>query len=205
MPTQIYLISPPKINLEEFIPLLDSVLATSQIAVFQLRLKDISENEIITASNAIKPICHKHGIQFIINDSIEIAKKTGANGVHLGEDDGSVIEARKILGKNAIIGVSCYDSVDDAIKKAEDGADYVAFGAFFPTTTKQAKATPSPDIIKWWVRNATVPCVAIGGINADNCNILSNAGADFIAVISSVWDNKKGAVQAIMDIKNKLD
>ncbi len=203
MSTQLYLISPPNINLEEFAELLNKVLALKVVKVFQLRLKDCNEEQLLNSARTLLSVCHKHGIQFILNDYPDLAHKIGADGVHIGEE-ANYKDARTIIGSNKIIGVSCYDSIDRAIDFAEKGADYVSFGAFFPTTTKIAKATPKPEIIKHWVTNSIVPCVAIGGINLDNAKILVDQGADFIAVISSVW-NSKDPLQAIRDLSKICD
>jgi thiamine-phosphate pyrophosphorylase len=133
------------------------------VRAFQLRLKDIDKSEIESIAKQIKPICYKHQVTFIINDHADIAASVDADGVHLGKDDDSYNNARKILGANKVIGISCYNLADNAISAAESGADYVAFGALFPTTTKETAAQASPDVLTWWVTNATIPCVLIGG------------------------------------------
>lgn len=203
-PCQIYLISPPKIDLDKFYVQLSEAFSGGHIGAFQLRLKDTPDAEIIEAANVIMDLCHKNGAQFIMNDRPDLAKKVNADGVHIGSDDGDYDKARKILGTDKIIGVSCYDSSDRAIEFGEKGADYVSFGAFFPTKTKETKATPSVDILKFWSTNSVLPCVAIGGINADNCRLLADNGADFIAVISYVWDHKEGPEKAVEELNRKL-
>lgn len=195
--TQLYLISPPTIELDAFAHQLDQVLNQNIASAFQLRLKDVTEESIVQACHRLVPICHEHGIPFIVNDSVELAKVCHADGVHMGEDDGQFAHARKVLGDDAIIGVSCYDSMDRAMALAEQGANYVSFGAFFPTTTKQAKAQPSSDILTAWSSFSTTPCVAIGGITAQNAPLLIEAGADMIAVISAIWSHPGGAVEGI--------
>jgi thiamine-phosphate pyrophosphorylase len=198
--TQLYLISPEKIELQNFKTSLDEALSSGHVAVFQLRLKNIPDEEIITAVKTLMPICHQYGVQFILNDNAALAAKVGADGVHVGEEkDGTYDDARKIMGKK-IVGVSCYGDIDRAIDFSEKGADYVAFGAFYPTTTKTPKAQPKPDILEWWVRNSTTPCVAIGGINAENCAPIVKAGADFIAVVSAVWGHQKGVKFAVEEL-----
>jgi thiamine-phosphate pyrophosphorylase len=193
MNTQLYIISPEKIELSKFKQELEQSLSTKKVAVFQLRLKKISDTEIVACAEELLPICHKYGVQFILNDRPDLAAKVGADGVHIGEEqDGTLKNAKKIMGSGKIVGVSCYGSTDRAMQMAEDGADYVAFGAFFPTKTKEPKARPTPDILKWWVANCTVPCVAIGGIKSDNCLEIVKAGADFIAVVSAIWERPKG-------------
>jgi thiamine-phosphate pyrophosphorylase len=201
----IYLISPEKIDLEKFKILLEEALSTLKIAVFQLRLKNISNTGIAEAAQELMPICHKYGVTFILNDNATLAKQVNADGVHVGEEkDGTYHEARKIMGQNKIIGVSCYGSIERALDFAEAGADYVAFGAFYPTTTKEPKARPSIDILNWWATNCTVPSVAIGGINENNCMPIVKAGADFIAVVSAVWSHKKGPGEAIRDLSASI-
>jgi thiamine-phosphate pyrophosphorylase len=198
--TQLYLISPESISIPSFKPKLQEALEDGHVSVFQLRLKNISDDEIIKAAKELMPICHQYGVQFIINDHAHIAAKVGADGVHVGEEkDGTYKEAREIMG-NKVVGVSCYGDIDRAIDFAEKGADYVAFGAFYPTTTKTPKARPEPDILEWWVRNSTMPCVAIGGINADNCAPIVATGTDFIAVVSAVWGNPKGVKEAVSEL-----
>lgn len=205
MSCQLYLISPPTIDdLDQFIGALEKTLATHTVSVFQLRLKDVSADVIRDTAKQLLPICHKHGIQFIINDDAKLAAEIGADGVHLGESDHNYKEARALLGPHKIIGVSCYDSSDRAMELADQGADYVSFGAFFPTTTKQAKAHPSPDILTNWSKSSVVPCAAIGGITAENCQALVKAGADFIAVISYVWNHPKSPEVAVQELHAKL-
>jgi thiamine-phosphate pyrophosphorylase len=197
---QLYLISPEQIDLESFKPKLEEALSGGHVSVFQLRLKNIFDDEIIKAAETLIPFCHNYGVQFILNDNAKLAAKVGADGVHVGEEkDGIYEDARKIMG-NKVVGVSCYGSIDRAIDFAEKGADYVAFGAFYPTTTKIPKARPEPEILDWWIRNASIPCVAIGGITPENCAPLVNAGADFIAVVSNVWSNPKGVKKAVEEL-----
>jgi len=201
MSTQLYIISPEKIDLPKFKVDLKNALEDGHVAVFQLRLKNISDEEIIKAGKELLPICHEYGVQFILNDQSDLAMRIGADGVHIGEEqDGTVEQARKILGKRKIIGVSCYGSVDRAMDMAEAGADYVAFGAFYPTTTKEPKARPDAEILTWWVTNSEIPCVAIGGIKAENCSPLVKAGADFIAVVSAIWNHSKGSKEAVKEL-----
>ncbi|MDA0780729.1 MAG: thiamine phosphate synthase [Rickettsiales bacterium] len=193
MNTQLYIISPEKFELAKFKTDLEKSLATGKVSVFQLRLKNTDDEKIIGYSKEIIPICHKYNVQFILNDRPDLAAIVNADGVHIGEEqDGTVATARKLLGNKKVIGVSCYGSTDRALEMAEAGADYVAFGAFFPTQTKEPKARPKPDILKWWVTNCSIPCVAIGGIKADNCNEISKTGTDFIAVVSAIWQHPEG-------------
>jgi len=201
--TKLYLISPPNINVNEFIFSLDDVLNTGLVSCFQLRLKNVKDEDIIESAKALKPICNKYHVPFILNDRLDLVNKVEADGVHLGEDDDSILEARKLLGPKAIIGASCYNSKHLAMKAAEEGADYVAFGAFFATITKDPKTKADINIIKDWTLISNIPCVAIGGINSSNYKELVDAGADFIAVVGSIWnknDDPKSAVNKFKSI-----
>jgi|TARA_B110000444_G_scaffold192155_1_gene181994 thiamine-phosphate pyrophosphorylase len=200
--TKLYLISPSCLNINEFAILLEEVLSTGLVTCFQLRLKNIKDQEIINISKVLKPICKKNDVSFILNDRLDLANIVGADGVHLGEGDGSILDARKLLGPKAIIGVSCYNSKHLAMEAAEKGADYVAFGAFFETKTKKAKTKAKISIIEDWVFISDVPCVAIGGINPSNCHELVEAGADFIAVVGSIWNNSDSPINAIKNFKS---
>ena len=201
--TKLYLISPPNINVNEFIFSLDDVLNTGLVSCFQLRLKNVKDEDIIESSKALKPICNKYHVPFILNDRLDLVNKVEADGVHLGEGDGSILEARKLLGPKAIIGASCYNSKHLAMEAAEEGADYVAFGAFFDTITKDPKTKADMNIIKDWTLISNIPCVAIGGINSSNCKELVDVGVDFIAVVGSIWnknDDPKSAVNKFKSI-----
>lgn len=200
--TKLYLISPSSLNINEFAISLEEVLSTGLTTCFQLRLKNIKDQEIINISKVLKPICKKNDVSFILNDRLDLANIVGADGVHLGEGDGSILDARKLLGPKAIIGVSCYNSKHLAMEAAEKGADYVAFGAFFETKTKKAKTKAKISIIEDWVFISDVPCVAIGGINPSNCHELVEAGADFIAVVGSIWNNSDSPINAIKNFKS---
>ena len=203
--SQLYIISPESIEIDDFAKRLENAFNGGDVAVFQLRLKNIDDKFIVKACEALIPICHKNNVQFILNDRPDLAAQVGADGVHIGEDeDGTCEKARKTIGSDKVVGVSCYGSVDRAMDMAEKGADYVAFGAFYPTTTKEPKARPEPEILEWWVRNSVIPCVAIGGINAENCKPLVDAGADFIAVVSAIWGYKGGAGKAVGELLSKI-
>lgn len=197
VPCGLYIISPQSFKLSEFKEQLKDALAGGKVAVFQLRMKDVADSEIIEACKVLIPICHAAGTQFILNDYVHLAKMVGADGVHIGIEDISIDAARAELGKNKVIGVSCYDDGDRAIDAAEAGADYVAFGAFYDTNTKIPRGRPAPEILKWWASNSVVPCVAIGGIKPHNCAPLVEAGADFIAVVTAIWDDADGAKDAV--------
>ena len=200
--TKLYIISPDNININEFSSSLEEVLETGLVACFQLRLKNLNDQELINISKVLKPICNKFDVPFILNDRLDLANKVGADGVHLGEDDSSILDARKLLGPKAIIGASCYNSKHLAMKAAEQGANYVAFGAFFETKTKKAKTKAVMSLIEDWVLISNIPCVAIGGIDSKNCHELIKAGVDFIAVVGAIWNNIDSPRKAILNFKN---
>ncbi len=204
--SRLYLISPPAFDPDDFAPRLISAFAGGDIAVFQLRLKDASQDEILRASEVLLPICHEHDAAFIVNDDPELARDAGADGVHLGQDDMAIDRARRIVGEEAIIGVTCHDSRHLAMEAAEAEADYVAFGAFFPSTTKEKpKTTADIDILDWWVRMMVVPAVAIGGITVANCRPLVEVGVDFIAVGGGVWRHPEGPAAAVAAFNQIFD
>ena len=194
---QLYLITPPILDLLTFSETLKKTLNVGGIAAIQLRLKEVNERSICKAAEVLVPIAHSHNTKFIMNDHPELAKKTGCDGVHIGQKDATYQKARNILGKNAIIGVTCHDSRNLAIEASRKGADYVAFGAFFPTFTKKTSYTPDLEILKWWTETTTLPSVAIGGITTKNCCPLIESGANFLSVISGVWNHKNGPEKAI--------
>ncbi len=197
MACRLYLITPPKLDLATFPDLLAAALDAGDVASVQLRLKDCDDDTIRRAADALRPVVQSRDRAFIMNDRPDLALQTGCDGVHIGQDDASYQTARQILGLGRIIGVTCHDSRHLAMDAAEAGADYVAFGAFFPTAVKDAKGHPSPDILEWWSEIFTVPCVAIGGITPENCAPLVEAGADFLAVISAVWNHPAGPAAAV--------
>ena len=199
--TKLYLITPPKINLNKFAISLDEVLKTSLVSCLQLRLKDVKDKDIIEAARILKPICSNYDVPFILNDRLDLVRELEADGVHLGQEDASILEARKLLGPNAIIGASCYNSKHRAMEAAEAGANYVAFGAFFDTKTKNPKTRAKINTIKDWVFISNVPCVAIGGINPSNCIELVSAGVDFLAVIGCIWNSNENPKSAINKFK----
>lgn len=190
-PCQLYLISPPSIG-PDFVEALRAAFDGGPVAAFQLRLKGISEDEIAQLAGPLQSLCAERDVAFIVNDSIALAQRLDADGVHLGQGDGDPKEARRILGPAAQIGVTCHDSRHLAMEAGEAGADYVAFGAFYPTTTKEVTHRAGPELLGWWSAVFEIPCVAIGGITADNAAPLVAAGADFLAVSSAVWDHPGG-------------
>ena len=199
--TKLYLITPSKININKFAVSLDEVLKTSLVSCLQLRLKDVKDKDIIEAARILKPICSNYNVPFILNDRLDLVRELETDGVHLGQEDASISEARKLLGPNAIIGASCYNSKHRAMEAAEAGANYVAFGAFFDTKTKNPKTRAKINTIKDWVFISDVPCVAIGGINPSNCIELVSAGVDFLAVIGCIWNSNENPKSAINKFK----
>lgn len=198
-PCQIYLISPPSLDLDTHATALEEALsAGAPIAAYQLRMKHYADEAIMAAAARLLPICEAADVAFILNDRADLAKACRADGVHLGQGDGSVEQARALLGRDAQIGVTCHGSRHLAMEAGEAGANYVAFGAFFPTHTKLVEHHATPDILNWWTALSPIPCVAIGGITAQNCGPLVKAGADFLAVSSAVWaaEDPAAAVQA---------
>lgn len=183
---QLYLISPLDVA-GNFPGRLARALDTGPVAAFQFRVKDVDEHTAVKLAEPLQKICADRDVAFIVNDSISLAKRLGADGVHLGQEDGSVKEARDRLGRDAQIGVTCHNSRHLAMEAGEAGCDYVAFGAFFPTMTKVTEHQAEPDLLTWWSTLFELPCVAIGGITAENCAPLVQAGADFLAVSGAVW------------------
>lgn len=202
-PCRLYLVTPPAIgDLSRFIDSMKAALGAGDVACLQLRLKapdgvSATDDDVLAAAEAMRPVLKAAGVCFLVNDRPDLAKRAGADGVHIGQSDASLAEARALLGPDAAIGVTCHNSYDLAIAAGEAGADYVAFGAFFPTRTKDAKTRADISLIEDWTYATTVPCVAIGGINAENCGGLVRAGADFIAVSAAVWEAEDGPAAAV--------
>jgi thiamine-phosphate pyrophosphorylase len=197
VPARLYLITPPSIgDLNTFSKELEAVIEAGDVACLQLRLKNVSDAEILAAAQAIFPLAQAMGVACLINDRPDLARACGADGVHIGQSDGSVDQARKAIGKDAILGVTCHNSRHLAMEAAEAGADYVAFGAFFDTATKSAPTRANLDILTWWQEIMETPCVAIGGITPDNGADLVRAGADFLAVSAGIWAWPGGAAAA---------
>jgi len=195
--TRLYLVTPPAFAPAAFADRLAEALDAGDVACVQLRLKPADDDAIRRAADALRPVAQQRGVAFLMNDRPDLALATGCDGVHVGQEDASYAEARRVLGLGRIIGVTCHASRHLAIEAAEAGADYVAFGAFFASASKAAKHRAEPEIIRWWSELMTVPCVAIGGITPENCAPLVAAGADFLAVISAVWDHPQGPAAAV--------
>ncbi|WP_119677678.1 thiamine phosphate synthase [Indioceanicola profundi] len=194
---RLYLITPSDIDPASFAPKLAAALDAGDVASVQLRLKGVDDDAIRRAVDVLRPVAQSRDVAFILNDRADLAAATGCDGVHVGQEDAPYVQARKLVGANAIVGVTCHDSRHLAMEAGEAGADYVAFGAFFPTLTKEAKAKAEPDILTWWQEMMEVPCVAIGGITVENAPVLVRAGADFLAVCAGVWAHPGGPAAAV--------
>jgi thiamine-phosphate pyrophosphorylase len=195
---RLYLITPQTIDdPPAFAAALEAALSAGDVAALQVRLKQASDAEIARVVAAVTPVAHARGAAVILNDRPDLAARLGCDGVHVGQDDAPLREARRIMGPNAMIGVTCHDSRHLAMEAAEAGADYVAFGAFFPTQTKDAPARAEPELLTIWQETMQTPCVAIGGITPENCRPLVEAGADFLAVSAGVWRHPAGPAAAV--------
>jgi len=195
--TRLYLITPPAFDPPVFARSLAEALDAGDVACVQLRLKPADDDAIRRAADVLRPIAQDRGVAFVMNDRADLALACGCDGVHVGQEDTPYDTARRLLGPNRIVGVTCHASRDLALEAAEKGADYVAFGAFFPTQTKIAKGRADPELLQWWSNATTVPCVAIGGITPANCGPLVKVGADFLAVVAAVWDHPQGPGAAV--------
>lgn len=205
--TQLYLVSPLDVA-GEFPARLERALdaAAGLVTAFQFRVKELDQHEAARLAEPLQAICAEREVAFIVNDSVALAKRLKADGVHLGQKDGDLREAREELGREAQIGVTCHDSKHLAMEAGEAGADYVAFGAFFASNTKTTDYHADPEVLEWWSQLFEIPCVAIGGITPDNCGVLVSAGADFLAVSGAVWDGDEVAVvKAFAEAINAAD
>jgi thiamine-phosphate pyrophosphorylase len=196
-PCRLYLITPPKLEPRAFADVLKRALGAGDVASLQLRLKGVPDQEIVRAVEILMPIAQRADVAFILNDRPDLAKTLGCDGVHVGQEDASYAEARAVVGPDRIVGVTCHDSRHLAIEAGEAGADYVVFGAFFPTATKEAKSHADIELLKWWSDLMVIPAVAIGGITVENAAPLVAAGADFLAVSSGVWEHPSGPDAAV--------
>ncbi|MGE0829649.1 MAG: thiamine phosphate synthase [Hyphomonadaceae bacterium] len=203
--TRLYLISPPAFDLEDHAHALEAALGAGDVAAYQLRLKNLPDAELLAIARRLAPIVQAAGAAFIMNDRPDLALNCGADGVHVGQEDAPYAEARAIMGGEKIVGVTCHDSVHLAYEAGEAGADYVAFGAFFPTETKTAKGGADPDILSIWQESMEIPCVAIGGITAETAEAMARAGADFVAISAGVWRHPEGPAAAVRAINAALD
>ena len=194
---RLYLITPARFEPRAFAETLKHALDAGDVASLQLRLKDASDEDIVRAAETLMPIAQRAGVAFIVNDRPDIAAAVNADGVHIGQEDAPYTQARALVGRDRVVGVTCHNSRHLAIEAAESGADYVAFGAFYPTQTKEPKTRCDIDLLQWWSEVMVVPCVAIGGITVENAPPLIEAGADFIAVSAGVWKHSQGPAAAV--------
>ena len=202
---RLYLLTPPRIDdLAAFGHRLAAALDAGDVAALQIRLKDVSDEVISAAVDVMAPIARSRGVMLILNDRPDLAAETGCDGVHIGQGDAPYAEARKLMGPDGVIGVTCHDSLHLAMDAAEDGADYVAFGAFFPTDTKETTARPEPDLLTGWQADMLIPCVAIGGITVDKARALAAAGADYLAVMGGVWSHPEGEAAAVKAFNREM-
>ena len=204
-PCRLYLITPPAVpDLAAFARALEAALDAGDVAALQIRLKDADDATVLAAVAALAPIARARDVAVILNDRPDLAARAGCDGVHLGQSDAPLSEARRLLGPDAMIGVTCHDSRELAMEAAEAGADYVAFGAFFPTATKTVTHRADPEILSIWQETVEIPCVAIGGITAATAGDLARAGADFVAVSAAVWNHPEGPAAAVVELNQAL-
>jgi thiamine-phosphate pyrophosphorylase len=194
---RIYLITPPKLDPVPFADQLAAALDAGDVAAVQLRLKDVDDAAWRGAIDALRPVTQSRGVAFLLNDRADLVRETGCDGAHVGQEDMPAKDARRLMGPDATLGVTCKGSRDLAMAAGEDGADYVAFGAFFPSGTKEVSRTIGPEILQWWSEMMVLPCCAIGGITAANCAPLVQAGADFLAVVGAVWSYPDGPAAGV--------
>ena len=199
-PCRLYLISPPDIGGDATASFAEQVAAAldgGDVACLQLRLKNVDDDVIRRATDVLRPVVQDRDVALIMNDRPDLAVETGCDGVHVGQEDSEYADAREAVGDDAIVGVTCHTSIDLAMQAADSGADYVAFGAFYESNTKQRKFAADPAVLRQWQDMTIVPCVAIGGITVDNCRPIVEAGADFIAVAGGVWSHPDGPAAAV--------
>jgi thiamine-phosphate pyrophosphorylase len=201
---RLYLLTPAALDPATFREQLAAALDAGDVAAVQLRLKDADDAAWHAAIDALRPVAQSRGVAFLLNDRPELVRNTGCDGVHVGQTDTPAREARALIG-DAMLGVTCHASRDLAMAAGEDGADYVAFGAFFPSTSKEVTKLADPDILSWWSELMELPCCAIGGITAENCGTLVRAGADFLAVIAAVWNHPDGPAAGVRALNAAIE
>jgi len=196
--TRLYLITPPQIEQPlAWVRTLEEALDAGDVACLQIRVKGLDDDALARLIDKIRPPAQRRGVAVLLNDRPDLAFETGCDGVHIGQSDAPYAEARKAMGPDRIVGVTCHESRHLAMEAGEAGADYVAFGAFFPTETKAATTGADLDLLHWWTDLFLVPCVAIGGITVENCRPLIEARADFLAVSGGVWNHPEGPAAAV--------
>ena len=201
---RLYLITPPKLDPAPFADRLSAALDAGDVAAVQLRLKEVDDDAWRRAIDALRPVCQSRGVAFLLNDRADLVRDTGSDGAHVGQEDMPARQARGLMGPDVILGVTCKDSRDLAMQAGEDGADYVAFGAFFPSGTKEVTRFIDPEILRWWSELMELPCCAIGGITAGNCAPLVQAGADFLAVVGAVWSHPDGPAAGVRALNDAI-
>ncbi len=202
---RLYLITPPRLeDLAAFSRTLAHALDAGDVAALQIRLKAHDETEVIAATEVLLPVAQNRGVAVLMNDRPDLAARLGCDGVHIGQEDASYVEARRLLGPDRIVGVTCHDSLHLAMEAAEAGADYVAFGSVFPTQTKEAKTRAELDLIRGWQADMVTPCVAIGGVTVANAREVAAAGADFLAVCAGVWRHPEGPGAAVAQFDREI-
>ena len=194
---RLYLITPPALDPVLFRDLFASALDAGDVAAVQLRLKGADDDKWRRAIDILRPVVQARGVAFLLNDRPELVRQMGCDGVHVGQTDTPARTARALIGPDATLGVTCHGNRDLAMRAGEDGADYVAFGAFYPSGTKEVTRLADPEILRWWSELMELPCCAIGGITAENCATLVQAGADFLAVIGGVWNHPEGPARGV--------
>ncbi|MCX7686144.1 MAG: thiamine phosphate synthase [Acetobacteraceae bacterium] len=196
MSCRLYLVTPPALAPEAFRDSLAAALDAGDVACVQLRLKGAPQDTVARAAEVLMPVAQSRGVAFLLNDDAALAARLGCDGAHLGQQDGDHAAARRLL-EGRILGITCHASRHLAMEAGEIGADYVAFGAFFPTATKEAPSRADPGLLRWWSELMEIPCVAIGGITPENCAPLVQAGADFLAVVGAVWSHPEGPAAGV--------
>jgi thiamine-phosphate pyrophosphorylase len=194
---RLYLVTPPAFDPAAFRDPFTAALDAGDVAAVQLRLKDADDATWHRAIDTLRPIAQSRGVAFLLNDRADLVAGSGCDGVHVGQEDMPARDARRLIGREAMLGVTCHESRDLAMQAGDDGADYVAFGAFFPSATKQVSRLADPEILAWWSDLMELPCCAIGGITAENCAPLVQAGADFLAVVGAVWSHPDGPAAGV--------
>ncbi len=201
---RLYLITPPAVDLATFPDTLARALDAGDVAALQIRLKGLDDDALRQATDAIRPVAQTRGVAVLMNDRPDLAVATGCDGAHVGEEDTPLAEARRLLG-DLTLGATCHASRHLAMEAGETGADYVAFGAFFPSATKQAAPPADIEILSWWSEMMELPSVAIGGITAENCAPLVRAGANFLAVVGGVWSHPEGPAAGVRALNAAID
>jgi thiamine-phosphate pyrophosphorylase len=197
---RLYILTPERLDLRTFPDLLAQALDAGEVAAVQLRLKTPDDDVWKRAIDALRPVCQSRAVAFLLNDRVDLVGPAGCDGAHVGQEDMPAGEARRLMGLDRMLGVTCKSSHELARRAVADGADYVAFGAFFPSTSKQVTNLANPEILSSWAQRSSVPSCAIGGITAANLTPLVRAGANLLAVIGGVWSHAEGPAAGVRAI-----